>query len=292
MKTYKFEKVTFSWGEPESNMLGGIFSEHENDGVIIKFKKCRFNNISITLFKTVTSKLYFDDCAFNDTSVRFIHDSEHTVVFKNCKFKSATNRGHRFKDFPLRITGDIGPKSILRFENCTGLTKDYFTANSFREGKKGEIDLSVTNPKCTLSYMGLYQLFKDRILSKSKEEVVYKKVGVFKSGSFMDSNGNLIGQEQIGTAIVTLVIPKGVTRYGNRHSKCRCQYAIVSEITPIPGYMYDASLDVNCIYRSIFDRRVKYEVGKTITPDEFDLVPGECSNGIHYFYDIKNAMEY
>lgn len=157
------------------------------------------------------------------------------------------------------------------------------------EAKKGEIDLGVTNPKCTLSYMGLYQLFKDRILSKTKEEVVYKKVGVFKSIPNIDFTAT---QEQIATAIVTLVIPKGVTRYGDRHDKCRCQYAIVREITPIPGFMYDATLDVNCVYRSIFDRRVKYKVGKTITPDAFDLMPGECSNGIHYFYDINAAMEY
>lgn len=293
MKTYKFERVTFSWGGNTSDILSDIFSEHMYKDVVIKFKKCKFNHISFTLFKSVTSKLYFDDCVFYDTSVRFVHDSEHTVVFKNCKFKSVTNRSNRSLDtFPLRITGEVGPKGILRFENCTGLTKDYFTANPFREGKKGEIDLGVTNPKCTLSYMGLYQTFKDRVLNKSKEEIGYKKVSIFKSGPIKDSKGNFTVQEPIGSAIATLVIPKGAARYGDRHSKCRCQYAIVREITPIPGYMYDASLDTKCVYRSVFDRRVKYEVGKTITPDAFDLMPGECSNGIHYFYDINDAMNY
>lgn len=283
MKTYKFENTTFTWGTRKCKTLSDLFEENEQ-GMIVKFKECRFNHINFTLFESIVTKLYFDNCVFHDASIRFIHGSEHTVVFKNCKFNSVTNRSNRsFDTFPLRITGEVGPKSILRFENCTGLTKDYFTANPFRESEKGDIDLGVTNPKCTLSYMGLYQLFKDRILSKAKEEVGYKKVAVFKSGSV---------QEQIATAIATLVIPKGVARYGNRHSKCRCQYAIVREITPIPGYMYDASLDTHLVYRSIFDRRVKYEVGKTIRPDAFDLVPGECSNGIHYFYDINDAMEY
>lgn len=293
MKTYKFENVIFTWGEPETNVLSGVFNENKKGGIIVKFKKCRFNHINFTLFKSIVTKLYFDDCVFHDANIRFIYSSEHTVVFKNCKFKSVTNRSNRSSDnFPLRITGEVGPKSILRFENCTGLTKDYFTDNPFREGKKGEIDLGVTNPKCTLSYMGLYQTFKDRVLNKSKEEVGYKKVSVFKSGPIKDSKGEFTVQEPIGTAIATLVIPKGVARYGDKHGKCRCQYAVVREITPIPGYMYDASLDTHLVYRSIFDRRVKYEVGKTITPDEFDLVPGECSNGIHYFYDINDAMNY
>ena len=293
METYKFENTIFTWGETESNALNDIFNEHVKDGIIIKFKKCRFNHIAFSLLKSRVTKLYFDDCNFHDASVRFVFGSEHTVVFKNCKFKSAINRGARSKDnFPLRVTGYVGPKSILRFENCTGLTKDYFTANSWRKSKEGEIDLCVTNPKCTLSYMGLHQLFKDRILNKSKEEIVYKKVAVFSSTLTKDSKGNITGRQQIGRAVATLVIPKGVARYGDRHGKCRCQYAIVREINLIPGYDYYEPVDDQCIYTSIWDRRVKYEVGKTITPDAFDLMPGECSNGIHYFYDINDAMNY
>lgn len=287
MKTYKFENVIFTWGEPESNVLNGIFNKNKKDGVVIKFKECKINHIGFTLLKSIKTKIYFDDCTFFDASIRFVFGSSHTVVFKNCKFEPTFNRGPWNADnFPLRIVGDIGPKSILKFENCTGLTKDYFTSNSFVDGNKGDCGLHVTNSKCTLSYMGLYRTFKDRILNKSKEEVVYKKVAVFRPESAEVSEC-----DHIGYAIATLVIPKGVVRYGNKHGKCRCQYAIVREIEPLPACKDNGWTD-KCVYSSIYDPKVEYKVGKTITPNAFDTMPGECSSGIHYFYDIKDAMEF
>lgn len=225
----------------------------------------------------------YENCSFYRAC--FIFNSESAnVVFKNCSFYA----GDHF-DFVLF-------EGLVRFENCTFHGLVSFNGTIYEKGKikfnkcKGLMEPQFEGLKSrnqTLTEMGLYQTFKDRVLRRSKEETVYKKIGIY------DREARTL----IGFAIATLKIPKGTIRYGDRNGKCRCEKAIVTDIETygiarIYSKMY---ADTPFLFKhgSVRDGGLTvYEVGKEIKPNFFDYIPNKCSYGIHYFYDREAAEAY
>ena len=90
-------------------------------------------------------------------------------------------------------------------------------------------------------------------------------------------------------AIVKLQIPKDAKRSNATSNKCRCSYAKVIDITPLDNY----NLQENDKCVSIYNRSFAYVVNKEVISDKFDENRfNECSNGIHFFLNEKDAIEY
>lgn len=228
----------------------------------------------------------YENCSFNCNYLYFNDDIKY-ITFKNCKFLACTS-------FNLVFFA-----GMVRFENCSfgGSTK--FQGTIIKNGKikftkcEGLTELmfrGLKNRSQTLREMGLVQTFKDYTLSTCKEEIVYKKIGIY---SLYDTNQWII----VGWAIATLTIPKGTVRYGNKKDKCRCERALVTSIEPyvVPKKVLKELRERPSSYKygSVKDNGYTvYRVGKEVKPNYFDYIPNRCSYGIHYFYDRKLAEEY
>jgi hypothetical protein len=93
------------------------------------------------------------------------------------------------------------------------------------------------------------------------------------------SNGNPV--------VVTLQIPEDAKRSSATTRKCRCDKAVVLEITDCSGVTnYDRA-------NSSFDRTFMYLIGESVAVDNFDENRwNECSTGIHFFITRQEAVNY
>ena len=87
--------------------------------------------------------------------------------------------------------------------------------------------------------------------------------------------------------LVKLQIPEDARRLSATTRKCRCDKAMVLEITSLDGNEhYDEVLNYN--YTTTV-----YKVGEKVYPDSFDENRwNECSNGIHFFVNKQDAINY
>jgi hypothetical protein len=139
----------------------------------------------------------------------------------------------------------------------------------------------------------------------TEEMVVYKKVKTKK-----------------GYAIATLLIPEGArvchgkmwdstyrftAAHARRGEKCRASMAKVLEIQAFKE-PHECRIGQNCLGKklkhavSMYRRplnwgcqgpRMPYRIGRMVYPDSFDSDPDhDCSNGIHFFVTIEEAMRY
>ena len=70
--------------------------------------------------------------------------------------------------------------------------------------------------------------------------------------------------------------------------KCRCDKAKVLEITDCNG-----NNPINEIENDSQEHHVTYKVGEMVYPDSFDENRwNECSNGIHFFINKQDAINY
>lgn len=106
------------------------------------------------------------------------------------------------------------------------------------------------------------------------------------------SDGSFIGWKKVKHAfesyLVKLEIPEDARRSSATTNKCRCDKAKVLEITSLDGE-YKFTEVVNYSY----NHRTLYKVGYMVYPDAFDDNRwNECSNGIHFFIDKQEAINY
>ena len=88
--------------------------------------------------------------------------------------------------------------------------------------------------------------------------------------------------------IVKLEILEDAKRSSATSRKCRCSKAKVLAIETIEG---DCLKHINA--RSKYDQAFIYKVGKTVSVDNFDEDRwNECGNGIHFFINRQEAVEY
>ena len=101
------------------------------------------------------------------------------------------------------------------------------------------------------------------------------------------SEGAFIGWKKVGKYLVKIQIPEDARRSSATTRKCRCDKAMVLEIT---------SLDGNKHYDEVTNNRYNetiYKVGEMVYPDSFDEDRwNECSHGIHFFINKEYAITY
>ena len=104
------------------------------------------------------------------------------------------------------------------------------------------------------------------------------------SGAFVGWKKARNGDDSV---IVELQIAEDAKRCSASGRKCRCSKAVVLSIKSIDG---EQSFD-----RAVSDRdsTFVYEVGKTVSVDDFDENRWhECSTGIHFFITREEAVRY
>ena len=100
--------------------------------------------------------------------------------------------------------------------------------------------------------------------------------------------GDFIGWKRAGDKIVKLYIPQDALRSSATTRKCRCNKAEVVEIYNIDGTIADER-----IVSSNYDSSFTYEVGKTVEVQDFDTNRwNECTRGIHFFINRREAINY
>ena len=102
------------------------------------------------------------------------------------------------------------------------------------------------------------------------------------------SEGAFIGWKKVGRKyLVKIQIPEDARRCSAATRKCRCDKAMVLDITSLNGETHFDEV-VNHNYKV-----TTYRVGEIVYPDSFDEDRWiECSHGIHFFVDKKDAIEY
>ena len=102
------------------------------------------------------------------------------------------------------------------------------------------------------------------------------------------SEGAFIGWKKVeGKYLVKLQVPEDARRSSATTRKCRCDKALVLDITSLDGNKhYDEVTNTN--YKETI-----YKVGEFVYPDSFDENRwNECSNGIHFFINKEEAINY
>ena len=102
------------------------------------------------------------------------------------------------------------------------------------------------------------------------------------------SEGAFIGWKKVDMKyLVKLRIPEDARRLSAAAKKCRCDKAIVLDITSLDEEIhFDEVVNYN-------HNETIYKVGEVVYPDSFDEDRwNECSHGIHFFVDKKDAIEY
>ena len=100
--------------------------------------------------------------------------------------------------------------------------------------------------------------------------------------------GVFIGWKKAGGKIVKLRIPQDALRSSATTRKCRCNKAEVIEI-----YNTDGTIADERIVSSNYDSSFTYEVGKTVEVQDFDTNRwNECTRGIHFFINRREAINY
>ena len=101
------------------------------------------------------------------------------------------------------------------------------------------------------------------------------------------SDGEFTGWKKVNNKLVKLLIPATARRSSATTNKCRCDMAIVLAVTSLDEKeMFDEV--VNFSYA-----KLTYKVGEEVLPDSYDDNRWEeCSNGIHFFINKQDAINY
>lgn len=88
--------------------------------------------------------------------------------------------------------------------------------------------------------------------------------------------------------IVKLQIPDDAKRSSATGRKCRCDKALVLEISDIAGIITDFTHA-----KSFYDNNFVYKVGEIVSVNSFDENRwNECAPGIHFYITRQEAVEY
>ena len=106
------------------------------------------------------------------------------------------------------------------------------------------------------------------------------------------SEGSFVAWKKVkivlqGSYLVKLEIPTDARRSSATTKKCRCDKALVLDIEDLTTGEHPKRV-VNYNYT-----RCVYEVGRMVYPDSFNEDRWrECSNGIHFFMNKQDAIDY
>ena len=102
------------------------------------------------------------------------------------------------------------------------------------------------------------------------------------------SEGAFVAWKKVeGKYLVKLQIPEDARRSSATTRKCRCDKAFALDITSLDGTEHYNEVTNNNYSETI------YKVGEFVYPDSFDENRwNECSHGIHFFINKKDAINY
>ena len=102
------------------------------------------------------------------------------------------------------------------------------------------------------------------------------------------SDGAFVGWKKVQDKLIKLLIPEDAKRCSATTYKCRCDKAQVLAITSIDEKsVFDSVINVE------YTPNIEYKVGEMVYPDKFDDDRwNECSNGIHFFINKQDAINY
>lgn len=107
------------------------------------------------------------------------------------------------------------------------------------------------------------------------------------SGSFLAWKKCLLNIDHERVVIVKLEIPEDALRSSSTTRKCRANMAKVLSIETLDGEICAQ------LAHSAYDPSFEYQVGKTVSVDDFDMNRwNECSTGIHFFMTREDAVNY
>ena len=102
------------------------------------------------------------------------------------------------------------------------------------------------------------------------------------------SDGAFIGWKKVCGNLIKLEIPEDARRCSATSQKCRCDKAKVLSV-------WDMRLEeeVSEVVNDAYGQKTLYKVGEMVYPDKFDENRWcECSNGIHFFINKQDAINY
>ena len=101
------------------------------------------------------------------------------------------------------------------------------------------------------------------------------------------SDGEFTAWKKVAGRLVKLLIPADARRSSATTNKCRCDKAMVVAITSLDE-KEEFSEETNYAHTPL-----SYKVGEMVYPDSFDEDRwNECSNGIHFFINKQDAINY
>ena len=102
------------------------------------------------------------------------------------------------------------------------------------------------------------------------------------------SEGAFIGWKKVEWKyLVKIQIPEDARRSSATTRKCRCDKAMVLDITSLDGEEHYDEVTNNNYKETV------YKVGEMVYPDSFDENRwNECSHGIHFFVNKQDAINY
>ena len=102
------------------------------------------------------------------------------------------------------------------------------------------------------------------------------------------SEGSFTGWKKVNNEyLVKIQIPEDARRCSATTRKCRCDKALVLDITSLDGEEHYDEVTNNNYKETV------YKVGEMVYPDSFDENRwNECSHGIHFFINKEDAINY
>ena len=102
------------------------------------------------------------------------------------------------------------------------------------------------------------------------------------------TDGAFVGWKKVQDKLIKLLIPEDAKRCSATTYKCRCDKAQVLAITSL-----DEESSFDSVTNVAYTPNIEYKVGEMVYPDKFDEDRwNECSNGIHFFINKQDAINY
>ena len=102
------------------------------------------------------------------------------------------------------------------------------------------------------------------------------------------SDGAFIGWKKVCGNLIKLEIPEDARRCSATSQKCRCDKAKVLSV-----WSMRLEEEVSEVVNHAYSQDTLYKVGEMVYPDSFDEDRwNECSNGIHFFINKQDAINY
>ena len=191
------------------------------------------------------------------------------------------------------INGRFTKNKVFKcFMSYTNFSHTYFYDNTFKNTNRDllmfyscTMDKSEHNNNCCLydddRPFNYINVFKKCLCVNEVGKIDGDIIGWKKCFTYDDKKNRIYW-------IVELFIPRDAQRSSSTTNKCRCDKALVSNIYK----PWNPNITINEV-SSIHNVRFKYKKGSWVSVDDFDENPlNECSSGIHFFTEEKNAMNY